>query len=211
MTSGFLSALENELRKTLPGNEAHKEMISYSRASAEVIRKLNANPRESAVLILLYKEDGHWYFPLIKRQEYDGVHSKQIGLPGGKFEKADKDLEATSIRETMEELGVDPSGIQILGSLTEIYIPPSNFLVKPYVGYLSDFKGFIPDITEVNRVIITSLPSLIKLAIEKKKEVLREGNISVKVASFMIDDEVVWGATAMMLNEFKTVVKKIVK
>jgi len=211
MISRFLSDLTDELNKELPGIEAHKEMISISRKSADVIRQLNVNPRESAVLILLYQDDDQWHFPLIKRQEYDGVHSKQIALPGGQVDKDDKDLEATSIRETMEELGVDPSNIEILGSLTEIYIPPSNFLVRPYVGYLNKFTGFEPDIVEVNRVIPTSLPSFIELPIKKMEKYVRDGNITTQVSSFIIDNEVVWGATAMMLNEFKGVLKKIVK
>jgi 8-oxo-dGTP pyrophosphatase MutT (NUDIX family) len=206
MADDLIIKLEEALKSALPGNRAHQEMISYSRPIAEVVRELDVNPRESAVLILLYQENENWYFPLIKRQEYNGVHSKQIGLPGGKFEIGDKDLQYTSIRETKEELGVDPDHIQILGNLSEIYIPPSNFIVKPYIGYLSKFKEFVPDKYEVNRVIKTSLENLISLPIEKKEKFIRDGNLKAKVSSFIIDNEVVWGATAMILNEFRTII-----
>jgi 8-oxo-dGTP pyrophosphatase MutT (NUDIX family) len=210
MTTAFLSDLQLELSKELPGNSAHMEMISYSRSSAEVIRKLQVTPKESAVLIMLYKENNEWFFPLIKRNEYNGVHSKQIGLPGGKFEKEDGNLEQTSIRETKEELGVDPRSIKIVGSLTEVYIPPSNFLVKPYIGILSDFKGFVPDQIEVNRVLTSSLNSLLRLPIKKTERYVKDGEFSAQVSSYIIDNEVVWGATGMILNEFKTIIKNLI-
>lgn len=208
MNEDLIIALKKALKEELPGNSAHQEMFSYSRPSAEVIRELNVNPRESAVLILLYKENGNWYFPLIKRQEYDGVHSKQIGLPGGQYEEDDKDLEYTSIRETKEELGVDPSKVTILGQLSELYIPPSNFLVKPYIGYLDEVQEFIPDEVEVSKVIITSVSELISLPIEQKSKFVRDGNLKMMVSSFIIEQETVWGATAMMLNEFRMILKK---
>jgi 8-oxo-dGTP pyrophosphatase MutT (NUDIX family) len=208
MTRDLISRLEFALSRELPGNRAHQEMISYSRPSAEIVRTLNVKPRESAVLILLYQDEGDWFFPLIKRQEYDGVHSKQIGLPGGQFEADDKDLEYTSIRETKEELGVDPARIKIIGQLSEIYIPPSNFLVKPYVAHLNEFREFIPDEVEVNRVIKTSVLDLLSLQIEKRDKYIQNGKLKMEVSSFIIDQEVVWGATAMMLNEFRTILKE---
>lgn len=209
MDEGLIIKLEEALKSDLPGNRAHQEMISYSRPIAEIVRKLDIRPRESAVLILLYQREGKWYFPLIKRQEYNGVHSKQIGLPGGKYEVGDKDLQYTSIRETKEELGVDPASVQILGSLSEIYIPPSNFLVKPYIGYLDPYKEFIPDKHEVDRIITSSIKELLTLPIEKKEMLISDGKIRTKVSSFIIENEVVWGATAMILNEFRTIINNL--
>ena len=208
MNENLINRLHSALSLTLPGNRAHQEMISYARPSAEIIRDLKVSPRESAVLILLYQEKGEWYFPLIKRQEYDGVHSKQIGLPGGQYELGDKSLEQTSIRETNEELGVDPSKVKIIGQLSEIYIPPSNFLVKPYIAHLSEFKEFIPDTVEVDRVIKTSLKDLMGYPIEKREKFVQQGKLKLQVSSFIIENEVVWGATAMMLNEFRTLLRE---
>ena len=204
MTGHILTELQKALSKTLPGNRAHQQMISYARPSAEVIRAMDVTPKESAVLLLLYKKNDRLYFPLIKRPEYDGVHSRQIGLPGGQREKKDRDLFATAVRETNEEIGADVNNISILGSLSEIYIPPSNFLVKPVVGFYDPFKTFIPDKSEVSRILTSSLDELINLKIEKKYLYIRKDKYKTPVSCFLIENEIVWGATAMILYEFRT-------
>ena len=208
MNKDLILTLKNALQSELPGNRAHQEMFSYSRPSADVIRDLDVNPRESAVMILLYREENTWFFPLIKRQAYDGVHSKQISLPGGQKDATDHDLEFTSLRETNEEIGAIKEDIEVLGHLSEIYIPPSNFLVKPFVGFLTQNNDFIRDEVEVNRIIKTPLQDLVESSIEKREKLVKDGSFKAEVSSFIIDDEVVWGATAMILNEFKILLKE---
>lgn len=210
MESQLVKNLQFALSNELPGNRAHREMISYARPSAEIVQTLNVNPRHSAVLILLYQEDEQWHFPLIKRQAYNGVHSKQISLPGGQVDEGDVDLAFTSLRETHEEIGVAPDRIKLIGQLSEIYIPPSNFLVTPFVGYLNQHTEFIREEKEVNRIIKTGVKELMDLSIEKRDKFVRDGNVKMEVSSFIIDNEVVWGATAMMLNEFRTVLKEMI-
>ena len=203
----FIKGIERALAGELPGTIAHQKMISYARPSAEIIRASDTEPRLSAVMILFYKNDGEWYFPLIKRQEYPGVHSRQISLPGGQYEDSDKDLQFTSIRETEEELGISSDGIEVIGKLSDIYIPPSNFLVEPYVGFTEKELEFQPDEIEVERVIPTSVREFASLEIEKDEREIRDGKLRIQVNSFRIDNEVVWGATAMMLSELKMIMK----
>ncbi|RLD23752.1 MAG: coenzyme A pyrophosphatase [Bacteroidetes bacterium] len=206
MIDRIINDIKIALNNPLPGNRAHQEMISYSRPSAEVIRAMDATPKESAVLILLYKLNDRLCFPLILRPEYDGVHSRQIGLPGGQKEKQDKDLIATAIRETYEEIGATVNHINILGELTEIYIPPSNFLVKPVVAYYDPISEFKPDKTEVSRILTSSLNELIDLRIEKKEVFIRHQKHQTTVSCFIIEEEIVWGATAMILSELRTLI-----
>jgi len=204
MTSQIITKLKLALGRTLPGNRAHQQMISYARPSAEVIREMDVTPKESAVLILLYKKKDQLYFPLIQRSEYDGVHSRQIGLPGGQKEEKDKGLYATAVRETYEEIGAVKNNITILGALSEIYIPPSNFLVKPIVGFYDPSKPFIADKSEVSRILTSSLFELINLKIEKKERYIHKDKFKTPVSCFMIENKIVWGATAMILYEFRT-------
>jgi 8-oxo-dGTP pyrophosphatase MutT (NUDIX family) len=209
MTAQIINVLKKALNEKLPGNEAHQKIMSYARPSAEVIRAMDANPKESAVLILLYKKNNRLHFPLILRPEYDGVHSRQVGLPGGQKENTDKDLIATAVRETHEEIGAVKSHITIIGTLTEIYIPPSNFLVKPVIGIYKPFKTFIPDKSEVAQILTSSLQELIDLKIEIRDIYIRNDKTKTKVSCFIIENEIVWGATAMILYEFRTLLNKI--
>lgn len=206
MIDRIISDIKIALNNPLPGNRAHQEMISYSRPSAEIIRAMDANPKESAVMILLYKLNDRLCFPLILRPEYDGVHSRQIGLPGGQKDKQDIDLIETALRETYEEIGANVNHINVLGELTEIYIPPSNFLVKPVVAYYDPVSEFKADETEVSRIFTSSLDELIDLNIEKREIFIRHQKNKTLVSCFVIDEEIVWGATAMILSELKTLI-----
>ncbi|MFT6411681.1 MAG: 8-oxo-dGTP pyrophosphatase MutT (NUDIX family), partial [Flavobacteriales bacterium] len=133
----------------LPGSIAHNQMMSYARTQANEVRASRTDYREGAVLMMLYPHEDKYFTSLIVRPEYDGVHSGQIAFPGGAKEEQDSDLMQTALRETEEEVGVHSSAIQIIGALSEIYIPPSNFLVQPYIGILSERPAFLRDEFEV--------------------------------------------------------------
>jgi 8-oxo-dGTP pyrophosphatase MutT (NUDIX family) len=158
------------------------------------------NARQSSVLLLFYPYTDTVYFPLILRPTYPGVHSGQVGLPGGGFEAADRDLIHTALREAQEEIGVDPDHVNILGQLSTLYIRPSNNLVLPVVGWAAERPTFLPDPREVALLIEASLLEFLDPA-NRRTEVWQLQNRTANVPLFGIQNQVVWGATAMMLSE----------
>ncbi len=158
---------------------------------------------------MLFKRSAKFYFPLIQRPDYGGIHGGQIGLPGGKEEPEDSDRIATALRETSEEIGVDTKNVKILGNLSELYVQASNFNVLPVIGYIPFIPEYHPDPMEVRDVIECSLDQLVKDEIMREKELIIRNNIKIVAPYFDIDDHTVWGATAMMLSEFKAILKEI--
>ena len=161
--------------------------------------------RKSAVLILLYPgEEDAVTTLLIQRPTYNGVHSGQIAFPGGKFEPEDKDLIHTALRESYEEVGFIPEHINILGTLSQLYIPPSQLTLLPVMGY-QDFKPqTVLDPLEVSRIIEVSLQEIISPSTFQQQKV-NVGNWSEIVPCFNVRGNIIWGATAMILNELKTI------
>ena len=164
---------------------------------------------KSSVLILLYpgQKSGSLLFALIQRPEYDGVHSGQISLPGGRFEEEDGDLTRTALRESNEEIGIQPEGVEIIGSLSELYIPPSNFMVYPFIGYTNVRPEFVPDKKEVENIIETDLADLLNDKNIKTKEIKIRNGIKITAPCYEIDGNIIWGATAMILSEFREVIR----
>lgn len=163
--------------------------------------------RKSAVLLLLYPHNGAIEFPLIVRQEYPGVHSGQIALPGGKFEDSDQNLTETALRETHEEIGIPPDQIKVLGHLSELFVPPSNFNILPVVGFTTTLPKFIPQQEEVRDIIKADINDLNDEHLRKHKNMTFFNKAAVSVPYFDIQGHVVWGATAMILSEFAKLTK----
>lgn len=197
----LIQLLERVLRSPLPGKSAQMIMSPFPIDRRRFETVLQNDHRKSGVLILFYPDKNDAYFPLIKRPEYVGFHSGQVAFPGGKMEIGDKDIIQTALREAEEEIGVDRRQVQVLGRLSELYIPTSNFLVSPVIGFLEKQPDFIPEAKEVSRVIQTELPYLLKPEIKKRKILNLGPNINLDTPYFEIDGEVVWGATAMILSE----------
>jgi len=190
--------------------DAHQEVMSYERAKVE---EIYANPprslRHGAVLILLYPKEESWHFALIERPEYNGVHSKQIALPGGKMDLEDRDLVFTAFREAEEEIGVRREDIYLLSALSEVYIPPSNFLVSPYVGLLDYTPQLVPEVREVANIIeVPLLPFVQEQTISKSIVDIGVHPYKIDVHGFHISPHFVWGATAMILNEFRKAMRE---
>lgn len=205
--TAFIQKLKIRLQQPLPGQEAHSVMASETRLKLKMPIP-NERTRESAVLILFYPSDNQVLMPLILRPQYDGVHGGQMAFPGGRAEKEDENLERTALREAQEEIGVRVSDVNILGKLTKLYIPPSNFHVQPVIGFMSRKPEFYPDPKEVDKVIEISIEEMKNPAIIGRK-VLNVRGIEIDTPFYDILDTTVWGATAMMISELLMVIESL--
>ena len=209
MFRSFVDQLESLLGMDLPGEEAQFSMAPITRKRLIDVSSENYNPKQSAVLILLFPENDSIHTILIQRGKYEGVHSGQIAFPGGRFEEGDLDLKQTALRETAEEIGITPKSINVIGCLTDVYITPSNFLVKPFIGVINHKPDFILDLVEVEKIILVNVFNLNDKSIRKEKSILQSGGYKIKTPYFEIEGLTVWGATAMMISELNAVVEKI--
>lgn len=173
--------------------------------SGRTLKSNMKNCRESAVLLLIYKEKAQFRIVFIKRNEYKGPHSGQISFPGGMVELSDPDYAYTALRETEEETGLNRSEIEILGKLSPLYIPVSNFCVEPYVGWMSSIPDFKPDKNEVQYLICALLSELADIKNRKSGKFIYNGQ-EIVTPHFEIEGEIIWGATAMILNEFMALI-----
>lgn len=204
----FCQRLRERLLLPLPGQEAHEIFRATPVGDVRPLFDHRHPPRPGGVMILLYEDDGAIRFPLIRRPDYIGAHGGQVSLPGGKAE-AGEDAIATALRECDEEIGVRPDAANVLGKLSDFFVMPSNYLVTPVIAFTHGRPVFNPDPFEVSRVIEARLEDILADAAVKQKEILAAGKYRMLAPHFEIENEVVWGATAMMLNEFRVVLKGI--
>jgi 8-oxo-dGTP pyrophosphatase MutT (NUDIX family) len=204
----FLKIIPKILKENLPGELAHQLMAPEERI------ELMKNPipekhRKAAVLVLIFPKDDTMHLALILRASYSGTHSSQVAFPGGKVEKFDIDYEQTARRETFEEIGIKSELITTICALSNIYIPPSNFMVYPYLGYSSQKLEFALDSKEVAGIIEFPLLQLLDESVVQTKVIATSYSESINTKGFRINNYHVWGATAMMLNELKIVLKNV--
>jgi len=203
----FLTILSELDGRSLPGIESHQKMIPKERNIPSMDKIKRSNPKKAGVMALFYPGDqAETHFLLTLRANYPGTHSSQISFPGGKIEKGDKDLAHTALRETCEETGVDPKAITIKKALSEMFIPPSNFLVQPYLGFSHTQPKFKPN-HEVEKIIQVRLSDLLNDDAIGIKNLTTSYMKKIDVPCFYFDQNVVWGATAMMLSEIKDLIK----
>lgn len=180
-----------------------KELININKEAMKTAKK-------AGVLALFYPDEvQQTKLVLILRKTYNGVHSAQIGFPGGKLETKDDSLETAAIRETFEEIGVPIKDIEVLRQLTKVYIPPSNFYVQPFIGISRITPKFIKQEDEVEDIIEVFLKHFLDDDIITSKWVKTSYSIDVEVPAFELNNHVVWGATAMILNEIKDLLKQM--
>lgn len=206
----FLQILPHLNTENLPGEDAHNIMVPTERL--KMMKSLNFDeikPKNAGVMMLFYPKAGQTHLVLIVRNSYEGVHSSQIAFPGGKYEKEDADFEQTALRETYEEIGVGPDKIHVVKAFTHLYIPPSNFMVYPFLGICTDEITFYPDSHEVAAIIELPLTAFLSESIVVNAKINTSYAKSIEVPVFKIDEHIVWGATAMMLSELKIVLNSV--
>ncbi|GIZ09912.1 CoA pyrophosphatase [Flavobacterium sp. UMI-01] len=206
----FLEIVPHIIKAELPALTAHAKMAPFERM--EQLKNIDLNSpqiKTAAVMMLLYPKQSVTHLVLIVRNLYDGVHSGQIAFPGGKFELEDTDFAQTALRETHEEVGVSPEHVEIKKDFSPIYIPPSNFMVYPFLGISYHEIQFIPDPSEVDRVIELPLSVFLSDEIIVKVRMTTSYAQEIEVPAFEIDGQMVWGATAMILSELKEVLKSV--
>ena len=204
------TAVEKKLRAiregNLPGSAAQYLMAPLGRQQTRIDQLDHKSIRHAAVLMLLMNSDDRPKLILTRRTEYAGVHSGQISLPGGKMEDDDPGFLQTALRETQEEIGVAPGRVNVMGSLSELYIPPSNFLVRPFIGTTRKIDRFVMEEAEVQEVIAVDLNVLFDPATAGEYYVQTHG-YRLKVPAYKVDNHIIWGATAMMISELRALLQ----
>jgi 8-oxo-dGTP pyrophosphatase MutT (NUDIX family) len=184
--------------------QGENTLLGYPRASAIEARKLTPPPKESAVVFPIYQREGIWTTVFIQRPDGQGVHSNQLAFPGGKIEENESSKQA-ALRETFEEIGIPQSQIELAGQLTEIYIPPSHFVVQPFIGLLPENPYFNGNPDEVIELIEFPLTEFLKSDIIIEREVfIPKYNRTMVAKAFDVKGKILWGATAMMVQEFRS-------
>jgi len=207
----FNELIENikEKQKTpLPGLSAHVKLAPYRKSTLNTDFS-KYNPKLASTLLLLYKANDLIKFVLIQRPDYSGTHGGQISFPGGKNEKGET-LKETAIRETVEEIGVNSADIQIIGELSQVYVPPSNFLISPFIGFMDLAPTFEPDHKEVTKILEININELLKNDVIKEKKITvgakTEHSMEINVPYLDLHYHTVWGATGVILSEFRDII-----
>jgi 8-oxo-dGTP pyrophosphatase MutT (NUDIX family) len=205
----FTYKISNLKNLELPGVESqHKLAPSLRINELDAIDINTKKPNKAGVMAVFYPNNkGITHLVLILRKTYKGVHSNQVGFPGGRVENYDRNLMQTALRETEEEVGIPQAEVRVLKKLTKLYIPPSNFWVHPYIGLIDRTPELIRQESEVEKILEVDLEDFL----DEKNLISQELSTSyaknIQVPAFSLNGHIVWGATAMMLSELKDLLK----
>ena len=163
--------------------------------------------RQAAVLLLLYPGSASWHLPLTVRPAALSSHGGQVSFPGGEIER-DETIEQAALRECCEELGEAGDEVEILGSLSEVYVFASNFQVTPCVAWSPTRPRFEPNPAEVANLLEPSLVDLFDPALRSSHVFDRRG-VRFRAPYIDFQNYKVWGATSVILAEFLQVVREL--
>ena len=202
----MINKLQLRILADLPAWEAQQRMAPPLR---KPLPDVPSSVRQSAVCILLYYKKEELHTILIKRTEDGKTHGGQISFPGGSLDDNDYSHVYCAIRECEEEIGLPKNNLIVLGTISNLYIPPSNFMVTPIVCYCNDVKNLVPSENEVAEIIEVPLSQLFDDSIKQRREVWRSSDKSKSIEAPIYEYQgyVVWGATAMILAEFEDIYK----
>jgi 8-oxo-dGTP pyrophosphatase MutT (NUDIX family) len=190
------------LQMELTEEQRRESAMGFNRPGAAAARDLIPPPRLSAVMMILYTKGNDLFTIFTQRHDYGGVHSGQISFPGGKMELSDATMMETAIRETKEEIGIHLSPDQVLGQLDELYIPPSHFVVQPFVAWLDAEPQMQAEAKEVKEIISHPFHEFLRAdALQQRDVAVSSGNQIIRVPSYDVQGRTLWGATAMMITE----------
>ena len=203
----FIDKIDAIKNAKLGGEAAQFKMAPKLRLQYNQDKIVANNPRKAAVLALFYPNNKRETTLLLtQRASYKGTHSAQISFPGGKIEKDDKNLAATALREAFEEVGIADKSVEILRELTDVYIPPSNFLATPFIGFTQKKPAFTLN-HEVAQIIEIQLRDLLDDKHLTTVNLTTSYMKNIDVPCFKINNHIIWGATGMMLSEIKELLK----
>jgi len=201
-----LQFLEKELKGPKPGLEAQLKMITSPRPGHKMYHEVEDSCIKAGVLVLLYPWRNRLHLVLTRRTARVSFHQAQISFPGGRQEKGES-FKQTALREAQEELKIRPRSIRILGELSPLYIPPSNYCLYPIVAMADRRPDFRPSTQEVAEVIEVPLDHLLDSQ-NVRKEVWSIRGVKVVVPFYSFKGHKIWGATAMVLAELVELLKR---
>lgn len=203
-----MRAIKEELKRCfeqpLPGIKAHQQYAPEGREINPAALPIDTY-RNSAVAVICAEVEDQPSLILTKRMPYDGVHGGQISFPGGKKENEDQTSEHTARRETKEEIGWSLEPNHLIGKLTEVYIPVSKFRVEPYFYLIDEIQEYQLNAREVSQIIHLPLEFILNEQSTQLTSVHISGQQELKnVPAFVYNEHVIWGATALMLGEIRS-------
>lgn len=206
--NAIISTLKKNLKNELPFQNIEKEGLDENLKNfiLKEQNKQSYSPRICAVMIALFEKKGEVYFPCFIRPMKNRVHPGQIAFPGGGREEQDNDLTDTAIRETWEEIGISIPKENIIGKLTEMYVPPSNSLITPKISFMAESPVYNIDPNEVDKVL--EIP--VSILLDENNHILkpiRIGEMTIQMPAIQFEENVIWGATARILKELTLVLK----